>query len=210
MLAVTDSGTGMTPEVLERAFEPFFTTKEVGEGSGLGLSMVYGFAKQSNGQLAIYSEPGQGTTVKLYLPRTDAATEQTGPEKTEAAHRARGETVLVVEDDSDVRHLTVSLLEVLGYRVLEAADGTAALAILERSPQPDLLLSDVILAGALSGPEMARDATQLYPTLKVLFMSGYAESAVHHNGLTGGHSELLNKPFHRQDLAQKVRSVLDR
>jgi CheY-like chemotaxis protein len=172
--------------------------------------MIYGFVKQSDGQLAIYSEPGHGTTVKLYLPRTEAAAERTRPETTAAVHQGQGETVLVVEDDPDVRQLAVTLLKELGYKVLEAPDGTAALAILERSPRPDLLLSDVVLSGALNGPELAREAGQLFPGIKVLFISGYAESAAHHNGLTGGHSELLNKPFHRRDLARKVRSVLDR
>ncbi|MDH3473094.1 MAG: type II toxin-antitoxin system prevent-host-death family antitoxin [Rhodospirillales bacterium] len=209
VLAVTDSGSGMAPGVLEHAFEPFFTTKEVGRGTGLGLSMVYGFAKQSDGHVAIYSEEGHGTTVKLYLPRTEAPADAPGPVEMEAPQGC-GETVLLVEGNADVRLLAERLLGDLGYRVFTAEDARTALTVLDRIPQPDLLLSDVVLPGGLSGPDLAKQALELYPGLKVLFMSGYAEHAGRINGLAGKGAELLNKPFRKRDLALKLRAVLDR
>ena len=211
VLAVTDTGTGMATEVLEHVFEPFFTTKEVGQGSGLGLSMVYGFAKQSGGQLTVFSEPGHGTTVRLYLPRAEAIERHAEPEAPrEATPRSRGEIVLVVEDNPDVRSLTTTLLGGLGYRVLEARDGKAALAILRESPRLDLLLSDVMLPGGMSGMELATEARRRRAGIKVLFMSGYADGdAVRPSvGLDGG-APLLDKPFRRDLLARKVRQILD-
>jgi signal transduction histidine kinase len=210
MLAVTDSGTGMSPEVLERVFEPFFTTKEVGEGTGLGLSMVFGFAKQSGGHIAIYSEPGKGTTVKLYLPRTREKARRIEVAARVDVPRGRGETVLVVEDDGDVRELAVLLLQGLGYQVLEARDGKSGLAVLDEAPGVDLLLADMVLAGGMSGREMAAEAARRNGGLKVLFMSGYAENAAQLNGWVDKGSEMLQKPFRKRDLAIKVRSVLDR
>ena len=210
MVSVSDSGTGMTQEVLARAVEPFFTTKEVGEGSGLGLPMVYGFAKQSGGDLAIYSEGGLGTTVKLYLPRAVDADVRGGQEVVAAAPRGKGETVLVVEDDADVRELAKSVLVGLGYTVLDEADANTGLAALEAASQVDLLLSDVVLSGGMSGPDLAQEAMRRDPDLKVLFMSGYAESMVHHHTPLPENASLLNKPFHRHELAQAVRAVLDR
>ncbi len=210
MLAVSDSGSGMSPEVLEHAMEPFFTTKEMGEGSGLGLAMIYGFAKQTGGHVAIYSEEGHGTTVKLYLPRAGEDTAQAGEETATEAPRARGETVLVVEDDADVRQLAVAMLEDLGYRVLQAPDGWAALLVLEESAPPDLLFSDMVLPRGLSGPDLAEKVKRELPAIKVLFMSGYTEYATRHNGLAGNGAELLNKPFRKRELALKVREVLDR
>jgi CheY-like chemotaxis protein len=208
-LAVGDNGTGMAPEELEHAFEPFFTTKEVGQGSGLGLSMVYGFARQSGGHATIHSERGRGTTVKLYLPRAERS-DRLAPKKAPAEEpKARGETVLVLEDDADVRQLAVSILEGLGYEVLEAQDGKAALAVLEESARIDLLLSDVVLSGGMSGPQVAEEARDRYPAMKVLFMSGHAEAALRHHRALRGDTELINKPFRRRELAQKVRATLD-
>jgi PAS domain S-box-containing protein len=209
MLAVSDSGSGMTPEVLERAVEPFFTTKDVGQGSGLGLSMVYGFAKQSGGDLVIDSQEGKGTTMRLYLPRTRAEIRPVEEETATEAPRGRGEAVLVVEDDRDVRALTEAMLEDLGYRVLSAEDGRAGLAALEGAPQIDLLLSDVVLPGGMSGPDLAVQAGLQDSDLKVLFMSGYADNAIRRSGLAGGDIELLRKPFEKQELARKVRAALD-
>lgn len=209
VLAVSDTGTGMSPEVLEHVFEPFFTTKRVGEGSGLGLSMVYGFAKQSEGHVTIESEVGQGTTVKLCLPRAETAAMKTGPEATADDPRAHGETVLVVEDDPDVRSFTVSLLESLGYDVVTAEDGKAAFTRLANTPRIDLLISDVILRGGISGPDVAGEARRRDPGAKILFMSGYAEVIEANRDLLDNGSDLLNKPFRKRDLARKVRALLD-
>jgi len=204
-LSVSDSGTGMAPEVIEHAFEPFFTTKEVGKGSGLGLSMIYGFVKQSGGHVTIASEVGQGTTVHLYLPKSEAAKAPAPMEEPPA----RGETVLVIEDDEDVRHLVVNVLSRLGYQVLEAGDGATADAVLARAPEIDLLLSDVVLPGGRSGPEIVAQAQRQRPALKSLFMSGYAPEGMSHQGQLPEGAALLQKPFTKHDLAQKVRAVLD-
>src|SRR5262249_52787889 len=172
-LIVTDTGVGMPPNVLEHAFEPFFTTKDVGQGSGLGLSMVYGFAKQSGGHVTIASEVGRGTSVSLYLPRaaSKAVAETAAPPRAQEP-RARGESILVLEDDPDVRALAVSVLKQLGYRVAAAPDGAAALATINNVQTIDLLLSDVVLAGQMSGPEVVAEARRHVPTLRVLYMSG--------------------------------------
>jgi signal transduction histidine kinase/ActR/RegA family two-component response regulator len=209
MLAVTDTGTGMPPEVRERAFEPFFTTKAVGDGSGLGLSMVYGFVKQSGGHVTIYSEQGEGTTIKLYLPRsTGTATVERRP-VTDEVPVARGETVLVVEDDSNVRILAVALLNSLGYRTLAAANGAAALDQLETTTGVNLLLTDVVMPGGMNGRELAAEIARRDLGIKVLYMSGYTENAVAHHGRLDADAELLQKPFRRADLARAVRKVLD-
>jgi len=210
MLAVSDSGTGMSPRVREHAFEPFFTTKEVGKGTGLGLSMVYGFAGQSGGHVSIYSEEGKGTTVKLYLPRSNVEALPASTPKATENPMAAGETVLVVDDDSEVRRLAVALLEDLGYKVQQAPNGKAALSILEAATQIDLLLADMMLPGGMTGPDLALQAKQREPDLAVLFMSGFAEQALHQTELIDGSAELLNKPFRKSDLAQKVRAVLNR
>jgi PAS domain S-box-containing protein len=210
LLAITDTGTGMPPKVLKRVFEPFFTTKEVGKGTGLGLSMVFGFARQSSGHVAIYSEEGKGTTVKLYLPRTRESAESTTAPANRDLPRGRDETVLVVEDDEDVREFAVMLLEGLGYRVLEAHDGKSGLAVIEASPGIDLLLTDMVMAGGMSGRELADEAARLNHGLKVLFMSGYTEVAVNLNGWVSKGAELLQKPFRKRDMATRIRSVLDR
>jgi CheY-like chemotaxis protein len=210
MLAVTDTGTGMPPEVIEHAFEPFFTTKEIGKGSGLGLSMIYGFAKQSGGHLKIYSELGHGTTVRLYLPRLSAeaapaTTALAGP----ADHPRGGETILVVEDDADVRRFVVGQLRDLGYRVLEAADGPSAQTILDSDQSIDLLLTDVVMPGGITGRHLAEEAKQRRPNLKTLYSSGYTENSIVHQGKLDPGVHFLAKPFRRQDLAVKVREALD-
>jgi two-component system CheB/CheR fusion protein len=209
VLSVSDSGTGMSAEVLAHAFEPFFTTKGVGVGSGLGLSMVYGFAKQSGGHVTIHSEEGRGTTAKVYLPCADKQAVRLETNFLAAEPRARGETVLVLEDDPDVRSLAVAVLQSLSYEVMEAPDGESALALLRNSHRVDLLLSDVVLSEGLSGPEVAERARRAKPALKVLFMSGYPRAAIRSRGRLGDEAEMLNKPFRRYDLAQKVRAALD-
>jgi signal transduction histidine kinase/CheY-like chemotaxis protein len=207
MLAVTDTGTGMTPEVMAHAFEPFYTTKGEGQGTGLGLSMVFGFVKQSDGHAKIYSEPGQGTTVKLYLPRSRR------PEERATARplaRAAGgsETILVVEDDAAVRRATVEILGDLGYRVLEAEDGESAFARLAEHGPVDLLFTDVVMPGTMSSRELARQAQARYPGLAVLFTSGYTENAIIHHGRLDDDVLLISKPYGKDELAHKVRSAL--
>jgi PAS domain S-box-containing protein len=208
-LAVTDTGTGMPPEVMERVFEPFFTTKEVGEGSGLGLSMVYGFVRQSGGQVTIESELGRGTTVRLYLPRAEEDVTLAAEMTRRGQHKSRGETILVVEDDPEVRALAVRQLEGFGYQVLEAKDGKAALAVADEAPRIDLLLSDVVLPGGMSGVEVLEQVRARDPDVKVLFMSGHAGDAMRPRvGLDDG-APLLDKPFRREVLARKIRQILD-
>ncbi|MDP1836887.1 MAG: PAS domain S-box protein [Reyranella sp.] len=209
MLAVTDNGTGMAPDVVARAFEPFFTTKEVGKGTGLGLSMVYGFIKQSNGHLSIYSEPGRGTTVKLFLPR--AAVERPAAAVTQRAVLPGGnERILVAEDNDEVREGVVRQLQTLGYDVSDAPDGSAALGKLEAAPQPyDLLLTDVIMPGAMNGKGLADEAARRWPETKIVFMSGYTENAIIREGRLDPGILLLNKPFAKRDLAAIVRKALD-
>ena len=209
-LAVTDTGTGMTPEVLERAFEPFFTTKDVGKGSGLGLSMIYGFAKQSGGHLKIYSEVGHGTSVRLYMPRhateTGAAAESGAmpPE-----HPRGGETILVVEDDALVRNFVALQLRDLGYSVIEAADGRQARKLLDGDAKIDLLFTDVVMPGGMTGGQLADAAKRQRPNLKTLFTSGYTENSIVHHGRLDSGVHFLSKPFRRQDLAIKIREALD-
>ena len=206
VVAVSDTGTGMTREVVARAFEPFFTTKKVGKGTGLGLSMVYGFAKQSGGHISLYSELGYGTTAKLYLPqaRKTEASRTTQPK----AQSAGTETVLLVEDDDDVRAATKKLLSGLGYQVVEARDAATALSLLKQRNELHLLLTDVVLAQGTSGPELAREARRLRPDLKVLFMSGYVRDTVAFHEELGHDAHFLPKPFRKDELAQKVRLAL--
>jgi two-component system cell cycle sensor histidine kinase/response regulator CckA len=208
-LLVSDTGTGMTPEILARAFDPFFTTKEVGKGTGLGLSMVYGFVKQSGGHVRIYSEVGLGTTVKIHLPAGGSAGEG---ERLDADNPERApsgqETILVVEDDDSVRGTIVAMLQSLGYRVLTAADGASGLKAIERHAEIAVLLTDVIMPGKLNGPALAREATKRLPGVRVLYMSGYAENAFGPGGVQGTGSDLLAKPFSKRDLARKIRDIL--
>ncbi|RVU14316.1 hybrid sensor histidine kinase/response regulator [Methylobacterium oryzihabitans] len=207
MLAVSDTGSGMPPEVIERVFEPFFTTKAEGKGSGLGLSMVYGFVKQSGGHVKIYSEVGHGTTIKLYLPR--AMQSEDVPVAIETGPVAGGtETVLVVEDDAEVRATVVELLSDLGYRVLKAVDAGSALNVIESGIPIDVLFTDVVMPGTLKSPELARKARERLPDIAVLFTSGYTENSIVHGGRLDAGVELLSKPYTREALARKVRHVL--
>jgi len=216
MLAVTDTGCGMTPQVLSQVFQPFFSTKPAGSGTGLGLSMVYGFVRQSGGHVKIYSEPGQGTTVKVYLPRAhDAdALVDAAPDPAAAGDASGGaETVLVVEDDAAVRRATVEMLQELGYRVLKASDADQALVVIDDAVAHhaaiDLLFTDVVMPGRLKSPELADKARERLPGIAVLFTSGYAQNAIVHGGRLDPGVELLPKPYSARALASKVRAVLD-
>jgi PAS domain S-box-containing protein len=211
VIAITDTGAGMSKEVMAQAFEPFFTTKEMGQGTGLGLSQIYGFVKQTGGHVKIYSELGQGTTVKIYLPRLLA-----GEDAIEAADHAptapaddQSQTVLVVEDDDDVRTHSVEILRELGYRVLEAPNGQAALEILTRRPEVALLFTDVGLPGGMNGRQLAEEARRRRPALQVLYTTGYAKNAIVHDGRLDPGVELITKPFGYAGLAAKVRALLD-
>ncbi len=209
-VAVSDTGTGMDSQTMAQVFEPFFTTKPVGKGTGLGLSQVYGFVKQSGGHVKIYSEVGQGTTVKIYLPRLFAHVAPEEPdEQTILPEAAQQEVVLVVEDDDDVRTYSVESLRDLGYRVLEAHDGPSALRLLQRQPRVDLLFTDVVLPGGMTGAQVAAQAHVMEPKLKVLFTTGYARNAIIHHGRLDKGVHLISKPFSLQDLAAKIRDVLD-
>ncbi len=209
MLAVTDTGSGIAPEVLEQVFEPFFSTKPEGQGSGLGLSMVYGFVKQSGGHVKLYSEVGHGTTVKLYLPRVRKREEVLAASHETVAMRGGSETILVAEDDPDVQATVVELLTELGYTVLRANDATSALSVIESGVAIDLLFTDVVMPGALKSPELARLARARLPELAVLFTSGYTENAIVHDGRLDVGVELLSKPYTREQLARKVRAVIE-
>jgi PAS domain S-box-containing protein len=210
-LAVTDTGTGMTPEVRERAFEPFYTTKGPGAGSGLGLSMVYGFVKQSGGHVQLYSELGHGTTVRVYLPSRG---ENTGTEArrgdVSAARPASSETILVVEDDPRVRRVSVRRLKELGYSVIEADSGPAALKIIEDGEPFDILFTDIVMSGGMTGVDLARDVRRQRPDLKILFTSGYAEPAILKGGLLTEGAGWLGKPYSISELDAKLRELLDR
>ncbi|HEY6432927.1 MAG TPA: response regulator, partial [Acetobacteraceae bacterium] len=209
MLAVSDTGTGMSKDVIARAFDPFFTTKEVGHGTGLGLSQVYGFAKQSGGHAKIYSEPGQGTTVKLYLPRRHGAEPERSQPRPAPVVAGHEETILVVEDEVDVRAHTVATLRELGYRVLEAGNGVEALAQLEGHPETRLLFTDVGLPGGMNGRQLADEARRRQPGLLVLFTTGYARNAIVHQGRLDPDVALLPKPFTYGGLAAKLREMLE-
>lgn len=211
MIAITDTGEGMSQAVQAKAFEPFFTTKEVGKGTGLGLSHVHGFLKQSGGHVAIYSEPGHGTTVKLYLPRT-ALEEgaEAGPAAIDAETPAGdpGTIILVVEDDERVRLLSVAALRELGYTVVHAENGAKALEKLENKPAIALLFTDVVMP-EMSGRALADEARRRHPTIKVLYTTGYTQNAIVHNGVVDADARLLLKPYTLADLARKVRTALD-
>ena len=209
--AVTDNGVGMTDEIVEQAFDPFFTTKEINRGSGLGLSMAYGFSKQSGGHIAIYSEPGEGTTVKVYLPRSRATS---GHQETPAyvsqskLHRTDGSRVLVVDDNESVRQILVAHLESIGCRVLVAGDGAQALAVAEGEAPIDILLLDVVLPGGLNGRDLSETLLQRQPAAKVVFMSGYTENAIIHHGRLDPDAVLLQKPFTKADLIKCIEKIL--
>jgi len=207
MLAVTDTGSGMPADVVQRVFEPFFSTKPEGKGTGLGLSMVYGLVKQSGGHIKIYSELGHGTTVKLYFPRAHE-NEDVVTDLSNTPVRGGSETILVVEDDEDVREGTVALLRDLGYRVLKAKDGASAMGVIESGLPIDLLFTDVVMPGPVRSPDLARTAKERLPNLAVLFTSGYTENAIVHGGRLDRGLELLGKPYSREQLARKIRHVL--
>ncbi|HEX8444868.1 MAG TPA: PAS domain S-box protein [Allosphingosinicella sp.] len=211
VICVSDTGSGMDEATLQRVFEPFFTTKDVGRGTGLGLSMVYGFVKQSGGHVKIYSEAGQGTSVKLYLPRLiGAVAEEEAVADPLVPEGTREETILVCEDDDDVRTYSVEVLRELGYRVLEAHDGPSALRLLERQGgEVDLLFTDVVLPSGMLGDQLATEARAIRPGLKVLFTTGYARNAIVHQGRLDPGVELITKPFSYADLAGRVRDLLD-
>ena len=208
MIAVSDTGSGIAANIRDRVFEPFFTTKEVGRGTGLGLSMVYGFAKQSGGHIKIYSEEGHGTAVKLYLPRTTRQAARAA-EPAPAALMPRGtETILVVEDDALVRGYVIAQLESLGYTTLAAADGATALALVDKGVAFDLLFTDVIMPGGMNGRQLADAIRKRHPSLNVLYTSGYTENAIVHHGRLDPGVALLNKPYRKSDLARKIRDAL--
>jgi PAS domain S-box-containing protein len=207
LLAMSDTGTGMPPDVRERAIEPFFTTKGEGQGTGLGLSMAFGFVKQSGGHFRIYSEEGHGTTIKAYFPRALEA-EQTLPEPVANAVSGGTETILVVEDDPNVQATVVGMLSELGYQVLRADNAEMALAVLKAGVRCDLLFTDVVMPGKLKSTEMVRQARALLPDMKVLYTSGYTQNAIIHGGRLDPGEELLSKPYRREKLAVKVRQLL--
>ncbi|ABY28551.1 PAS sensor protein [Methylorubrum extorquens PA1] len=210
-LAVTDTGTGMPPEVVARAFDPFFTTKPIGEGTGLGLSMIYGFAQQSGGQVRIYSEVGQGTTVCIYLPRFYGVVEDdtAGEQIAELPRSEAGETVLVVDDEPTVRMLITDILEDLGYAAIEAGDSATGLKVLQSDVRIDLLVTDVGLPGGMNGRQMADAARNHRPDLKVLFITGYAENAILGNGMLPPGMAVLTKPFAMDNMAARIRSMIE-
>ncbi|MES2743229.1 MAG: PAS domain-containing protein [Pseudomonadota bacterium] len=207
LLAMSDTGHGMSPDIIGKIFEPFFTTKKEGEGTGLGLSMAYGFVRQSGGHIKVYSEPGHGTTFKIYLPRA-FETEADVPVSLTGPVLGGKETILVVEDDLQVQATVVDMLRGLGYAVLKANDGQSALTVLNSGVPIDLLFTDVVMPGDLRSPELARQAMLLLPDLAVLFTSGYTQNAIVHGGRLDAGVELLSKPYRREDLARKVRHVL--
>jgi CheY-like chemotaxis protein len=210
VISVSDTGCGMDRKTIARAFEPFFTTKDVGKGTGLGLSMVYGFVKQSGGHVKIYSEEGQGSAIKIYLPRLMSGEREEPNEITLGLEgSAEQECILVVEDDDDVRSYSVDCLRDLGYRVIEAHDGPAALRLLERQgASVDVLFTDVVMPG-MSGKELADIAREARPQLKVLYTSGYTRNAIVHGGRLDAGVEMIAKPFTAGALAQKIRDILD-
>jgi CheY-like chemotaxis protein len=210
MIAVADTGSGMDGATRERAFDPFFTTKDVGKGTGLGLSQVYGFVRQSGGHVKIYTELGEGTTVKIYLPRsTDQAGETADLTRLRTNTSAIGaETILVVEDDEALRNYTTEILRELGYRVLAAPGGAAALKLFEGN-RVDLLFTDVVMPGGMNGRELAEEATRRVPKLKVLFTTGYTRNAIVHHGRLDSNVHMIGKPYLLADLSAKLRELLD-
>ncbi|QXT35649.1 response regulator [Sphingomonas sanguinis] len=209
-LCVTDTGTGMTPEVMERVFDPFFTTKPIGEGTGLGLSMIYGFVRQSGGQVRIYSEVGAGTTMRLYLPRLPGEPELADPNEASAArHRAHeGQAVLLVEDENAIRDLVAEVLRDAGYHVLTANNGPMGVQMLQSDERIDLLVTDVGLPGGLNGRQVADAGRAVRPALKILFVTGYAANAAVGAGHLDEGMEVLTKPFNVLELERRVGEML--
>ncbi|PDT80522.1 response regulator [Sinorhizobium sp. BJ1] len=206
MMTISDTGTGMEPHVLARAFEPFFTTKEAGKGSGLGLSMVFGFAKQSNGHVKIHSQPGEGTTIKMYLPRAAQADKETTSSPSRSKLPRGSETILLVDDNELVRTYAATQLASLGYKLVPASNGQEALDTLREITDIDLLFTDIVMPGRLSGLNLAEEARTIRPNLPILFTSGYAENA---QGDLGFGIHFLRKPYRPSELAVKVRLMLD-
>jgi signal transduction histidine kinase/CheY-like chemotaxis protein len=209
LVAVTDTGSGMDAETLERVFEPFFTTKDVGKGTGLGLSQVYGFVRQTGGHVRIYSEVGEGTTVKIYLPRFVGEAAETEPEEARALAHGGDEIVLLVEDHDDLRAYSAGVLRELGYTVLEAGTAAAALKVLGSRDDIAVLFTDVVLPDGMDGRRLADEAAKRQPGIKVLFTTGYTRNAIVHNGRLDAGVNLISKPFTYADLADKLRRVLD-
>jgi len=210
MIAVSDTGTGIPANLIDKVFEPFFTTKDVGKGSGLGLSMVYGFVKQSNGHIKIYSEEGHGTTVKLYLPQATgvAGVADVAAEAGVPAFERGDKSILIVEDDALVREYVVTQIGNLGYKTLAASKATEALAIINGPDPIDLLFTDVIIPGGLNGRQLATEALIRRPGLKVLYTSGYTENAIVHHGRLDAGVLLLPKPYLSSDLARMIQTAL--
>ena len=207
MIAVTDTGSGIAPSILEQVFDPFFTTKPEGRGTGLGLSMVHGFVRQSGGHVKIYSEVGRGTTIRLYLPRSRQP-EDVVAEVEPGTAKGGTERILVVEDDEEVRTTAADMLTDLGYSVLKAKDADAAMAVIESGIAIDVLFTDVVMPGKLQSTELARRARQRMPNIAILFTSGYTDHAIQHGGLLDDGAEILNKPYSRDELDRKLRQVL--
>jgi CheY-like chemotaxis protein len=208
-IAVSDTGYGMPPETLERVFEPFFTTKPRGKGTGLGLAMVYGFAKQSGGTVRIYSEVGQGTTVSLYLPLIEGVAAPAHVAAESKSHARAVGTVLVVDDEVDLMEIAVVYLEELGYRALHATDGVRALEVLAREPGIDLLITDVIMPGGMNGVELARKVRQLKPGVKIIYSSGFPSEALAERSGTQVDGPLLYKPYERNEFSAAVRRAME-
>jgi CheY-like chemotaxis protein len=209
MIAVSDTGTGIPAAIRDQIFEPFFSTKEVGKGTGLGLSMVYGFLKQSGGHIKVYSEEGQGTTMRLYLPQ--AARQSAEPAErapAESAMASEGEIVLLVEDDAMVRSSVTAQLHSLGYRTVAAASADEALALVDSGAQFDLLFTDVVMPGKMNGRELAQEVARRRPGVRALFTSGYTENAMVHHGRLDPGVLLLAKPYRKADLARMIRKAL--
>jgi CheY-like chemotaxis protein len=209
MVAVSDNGTGIPAAIRDKVFDPFFTTKEVGKGTGLGLSMVYGFVKQSGGHIKIYCEDGQGTCIKIYLPRAVGRDVESIEAAIAAPVRGGTETILVVEDDPLVRNYVIAQLVGLGYRAIAAANAEEALVLIDQGTACDLLFTDVIMSGSKNGRELADAVVQRRPEVKVLYTSGYSQTAIVHNGRLDPGVLLLTKPYRRSDLAQMIRVALD-
>jgi PAS domain S-box-containing protein len=211
VLCVADTGHGMTPEVRARAFEPFFTTKGAGKGSGLGLATIYGFARQSGGNVTIYSEAGKGTTVNLYLPRAGApSARDAAPVAMPSAADGHGELVLIVEDDDRVRRLTATRLTELGYRVLEASHGAAALALLKETPGVEIVFSDLVMPGGMSGFDLARQIREGYPHVRIVLTSGYSAELMNQADIAQLNLQVLRKPYRQSELARAIRAALSR
>jgi CheY-like chemotaxis protein len=206
VLSVADTGHGMPPEVRARAFEPFFTTKSAGKGSGLRLATIYGFAHQSGGSVTIYSEPGKGTTVNLYLPRAGQGTAQESASPTAEVHAGHGETVLVVEDDDRVRRLTARRLRDLGYRVLEAGHAAEALAFMAETTDVEILFTDLVMPGGMSGFDLARQVRERYPHVRIILTSGYSAGLMDQTDQLD--LQMLRKPYRQADLARVFRAAL--